>query len=446
MQKSAICLADVPAAAAAARLCEIDAINAPWWWHDWCLRVSRTTQEGRAHPCSHPPCCSACMLCCSAPHFSVVSCSVHCTQQGFSDRMYPFLYDAQTGVQYEEVVREHTLGAPLSSSAAKHFAPASTELPKQPVQFQDGAKEAAQFEANAKTKVLFLVTPKLAAFARDYYACPSLPGAPADAFSEGSHWRQANVNHELMQPASAEDSQRKRISAFTLNFLDDTGWYVTDKSAAQELEWGRGAGCSFVLDGCGSWATSNTNKQSYYCSESQAGKDVCTHDNRGIGTCSAIPGTLCFTARADAAKPLLYCQDSNSFARSGRQGVAAAFKAVGGAVGSQSSRCLNTAQKLCTGSACAGDAGAAICADTSCDASGKLYVELNVGGKSSKLPCTDGEFGAVVVQCCLEKRMLVTRHAVQHGQPAWSAQQSPASPTQQRPPFHLLTSISTTAH
>jgi hypothetical protein len=306
--------------------------------------------------------------------------------------MYPFLYDAQTGIQYEEVVREHTLGAPLSSSAAKHFAPASTELPKQPVQFQDGAKEAAQFEANAKTKVLFLVTPKLAAFARDYYGCPSLPGAPADAFSEGSHWRQANVNHELMQPASAEDSQRKRISAFTLNFLDDTGWYVTDKSAAQELEWGRGAGCSFVLDGCGSWATNNANKQSYYCSDSQAGKDVCTHDNRGIGTCSAIPGTSCFTARADAAKPLLYCQDSSSFSRSGRQGVAAAFKAVGGAVGSQSSRCFNTPQKLCTGSACAGDAGAAICADTSCDASGKLFVELNVGGKSSKLPCTDGKF------------------------------------------------------
>jgi hypothetical protein len=32
------------------------------------------------------------------------------------------------------------------------------------------------------------------------------------------------VNHELMQPASAEDSQRKRISAFTLNFLEDSGW------------------------------------------------------------------------------------------------------------------------------------------------------------------------------------------------------------------------------
>lgn len=304
--------------------------------------------------------------------------------------MFPFLYDSKTGIQYEEVVREHQLGSDPSSSSAKHFAPTSTSAIKQPVQFQDGTRQAATFEAASKTKVLFVVTPRLAAFARDYYACSTLPGAPADAFTEGSHWRQANVNHELMQPASAEDSQRKRISAFTLNFLEDTGWYVTDKSAAQELEWGRGAGCSFVLDGCSNWATSNAGKQSYYCAESQAGKDVCTHDNRGIGVCSMIPGTTCYTARADAAKPLLYCQDSASFARSGRQGAAAAFAAVGGAVGGDSSRCLNTPQQVCTGSACAGAAGAAMCADTSCDSSGKLFVELKVDGKVTKLPCTDG--------------------------------------------------------
>lgn len=331
------------------------------------------------------------------PIVPVAGCALSCCRatpvdatQGFSDRMYPFLYDSQTGVQYEEVVREHQLGTPLSSSSTKHFSPANDAALKQPVQFQDGAKTAEEFEASAKTKVLFLVTPRLAAFARDYYACPSLPGAPADAFSEGSHWRQANVNHELMQPASAEDSQRKRISAFTLNFLEDTGWYVADKSAAQELEWGRGAGCAFVLDGCSSWVSNNKGKQSYYCSESQAGKDVCTHDSRGIGMCSLIPGTSCYTARADAAKPLMYCQDTGSFTRSGRQGVAAAFAAVGGAVGSQSSRCLNAPQKVCTGKACAGTDGSAICAETSCDSSGKLFVQLKVDGKTTKLPCTDG--------------------------------------------------------
>jgi hypothetical protein len=87
--------------------------------------------------------------------------------------MYPFLYDSATGVQYEEVVREHSLGSPLSSSEAKHFSPSDASGLKQPVQFQDGRRDASAFEASAKGKVLFLVTPRLAAFARDYYGSRS---------------------------------------------------------------------------------------------------------------------------------------------------------------------------------------------------------------------------------------------------------------------------------
>lgn len=37
--------------------------------------------------------------------------------------MYPFLYDSATGIQYEEVVREHQLGTTLSSSSTRHSAP-----------------------------------------------------------------------------------------------------------------------------------------------------------------------------------------------------------------------------------------------------------------------------------------------------------------------------------
>lgn len=315
---------------------------------------------------------------------------------GFSDRMFPFLYDATSGAQYEEVVREHTLGAPLASSAGsgvRHFTPASQA--KQPVQFQDAAaaKESADgSDSDKKARVLFLVTPRLAAFAREYYGCASLPGAPADALTAGSHWRQAVINHELMQPASAEDSQRKRISGFTLNFLEDSGWYVTDKSGAQELEWGRGAGCGFVLDGCSSYASSNAGKQPYYCSEAQASKDVCTYDSRGIGSCSALGGTGCFTARADAARPLLYCEDASSFSRAGRTDAAAAMQAAGGAVGSPSSRCFNAPQRLCTTAGCSGDSAvAAMCAAASCDGAGRLFVELkSAGGKAQKLPCKDG--------------------------------------------------------
>jgi hypothetical protein len=201
-----------------------------------------------------------------------------------------------------------------------------------------------------------------------------------------------------MQPASAEDSQRKRISQFTLNFLDDTGWYVTDKTSAQELEWGRNAGCSFVLDGCSSYAASHKN-QGYYCTAGQADKDVCTYDSRGIGMCSAIPGTTCFTAKADAEKPLLYCQDSSSFQRAGRGAYASSIGAVGGTVGAASSRCFHTPQRICTGGAqetCGGQDGSAVCMETACEKGGKLLVLLKVQGSNGKrdtvkLPCTDGE-------------------------------------------------------
>eukprot|EP00775_Hariotina_reticulata_P001844 gene1844-2177_t len=172
---------------------------------------------------------------------------------GFSDRMYPFMYDSQNGVQYDEVVREQQLApapapAGLISTLVSTIPTITSALPSLPI--------------------------------------PTLPGIPSVLKVEGP----VREMHELMQPASAEDSQRKRMSHFTLNFLDDTGWYITDKSQAQELEWGRGAGCSFVLDGCSSYASSHKH-QTYYCSAVQAGKDVCTYDSRGIGTCSAIPGS-----------------------------------------------------------------------------------------------------------------------------------------------------------
>lgn len=207
-----------------------------------------------------------------------------------------------------------------------------------------------------------------------------------------------------MQPATAEDSQRKRISQFTLTFLDDTGWYVTDKSAAQELEWGRGAGCDFVLNGCSTYAASHT-KQTYYCKSQQETKDVCTYDSRGIGVCSPIPGTQCYTARADASKPLLYCQDSSSFQQAGRQAFMGSIKAVGGIVGVPSSRCFHTPQRICSKAAggkqtCSGEDGNAVCMEAACDKSGKLLVLLRVPGRNgkmetAKLPCkTDGEYRA----------------------------------------------------
>lgn len=151
--------------------------------------------------------------------------------------MFPFLYDSSNGIQYNEVVREHQLsqtgislrlplpglpgiagvrlpGASIGATYASDSSgqtgvgvggasislgsgggTAAADVPTAG-QYDAAAQQAALVEA-AQHTVLFLVTPKLAAFAREYYGCPSLPGAPADALSEGSHWRQANINVSL---------------------------------------------------------------------------------------------------------------------------------------------------------------------------------------------------------------------------------------------------------
>lgn len=54
----------------------------------------------------------------------------------------------------------------------------------------------------------------------------------------------------MMSPARPIDRSRARLSAFTLAALEDSGWYAADYSNAEPLDWGRGAGCEFVLNTC----------------------------------------------------------------------------------------------------------------------------------------------------------------------------------------------------
>jgi hypothetical protein len=53
-----------------------------------------------------------------------------------------------------------------------------------------------------------------------------------------------------MSPARPIDRSRARLSAFTLAALEDSGWYRANYDDAEPLDWGRGAGCDFVLLSC----------------------------------------------------------------------------------------------------------------------------------------------------------------------------------------------------
>jgi len=72
------------------------------------------------------------------------------------------------------------------------------------------------------------------------------------------------------------------ISNITLAFLDDTGHYQVNYSAAEPMDWGRQAGCGFVSDVCN--ATSGGAGREF-CFDTDPNRQHCTFDYRAIGSC-----------------------------------------------------------------------------------------------------------------------------------------------------------------
>ena len=91
----------------------------------------------------------------------------------------------------------------------------------------------------------------LLAFAQTYFACPSMTGVflenQGGTSSVGSHWNKLLLGNELMT------SQRTGYPAFSLfmfYLMNDSGWYQLDFSTADDITWGKYAGCNFVNTAC----------------------------------------------------------------------------------------------------------------------------------------------------------------------------------------------------
>ncbi|KAF6253662.1 hypothetical protein COO60DRAFT_396536 [Scenedesmus sp. NREL 46B-D3] len=134
----------------------------------------------------------------------------------------------------------------------------------------------------------YLATPKVTAYARKFFGCDRLPGAPLEnegpSFSATSHFEYRLLQRELMGPARPIDRSRTRLSAFSLAALEDTGWYVADYSAAEVLDWGRGGGCAFVLQSCWDYMAANPG-QPYFCGRGAMNQTRCTAEAAGWGVC-----------------------------------------------------------------------------------------------------------------------------------------------------------------
>jgi leishmanolysin len=150
--------------------------------------------------------------------------------------------------------------------------------------------------------VTYLTTPKLVAAMKSHFGCSSLPtgAVPGVALEEfgssgtaGSHFEKRVYFNELMAGSAASQAGTSyAVSAFTLAFLDDSGWYKANSSlvvdGATPLIWGKNTGCSMPTQRCESWSLGSLSS-SYYCSSNlytSSQQSVCTFNLRAKGSCS----------------------------------------------------------------------------------------------------------------------------------------------------------------
>lgn len=149
-----------------------------------------------------------------------------------------------------------------------------------------------------------VMTPALLAAARDFFDCPAA-NAPIfgaelenqltsnDCAFFGSHWEQRILNSELMGSYIMDTSF---VSALTLAFFEDSGWYKANYTAADAvakgLTWGYKQGCAFATAKCS--ATNTGSPPHWYfdatAHTSSSGTAVCTVGRRAVGYTETTTG------------------------------------------------------------------------------------------------------------------------------------------------------------
>ncbi|KIY92810.1 zinc-metallopeptidase-like protein [Monoraphidium neglectum] len=216
-----------------------------------------------------------------------------------------------------------------------------------------------------------------------------------------------------MTAARPLDRQRAVMSRLTLAALEDSGWYQPDYSQAADLEWGAGAGCTFLLGSCQQFAAENP-RQDLFCPQGSANTVRCSAGARLWGVCRASSFTDgCLIVGRDAPKdsgPGGAASDfSGNFDCLPPYALDAATKAllprIGASGMARDDRCFDLvappqaakgAKTLCVAG---GGGGAAQCASeralcfrAACDAKGALSVVIQGAGgaPATKLACPTG--------------------------------------------------------
>ncbi|XP_028846079.1 leishmanolysin-like peptidase [Denticeps clupeoides] len=141
-------------------------------------------------------------------------------------------------------------------------------------------------------EVHLLVTPRVVAEARRHFNCPILEGMELEnqggMGTELNHWEKRLLENEAM---TGSHTQNRVFSRITLAIMEDTGWYIANYSMAENLEWGKGLGCDFVMKSCKFWMDHQRQAKhtlSPYC-ESVRGTPLqltCRQDQLAVAVCN----------------------------------------------------------------------------------------------------------------------------------------------------------------
>lgn len=126
-------------------------------------------------------------------------------------------------------------------------------------------------------------TPEVAKFAKEHFACPTLEGFELEnqggAGTAQHHWEKRIGGNEIMTGIIEKNFV---LTNLTMSLLDDSGFYVTNRSYAEDLIWGKGQGCTFATAKCDQWVVDDA----YFCLDPNL--RTCSYDRIGKGRCNIV--------------------------------------------------------------------------------------------------------------------------------------------------------------
>ncbi|ORC84293.1 surface protease GP63, partial [Trypanosoma theileri] len=120
----------------------------------------------------------------------------------------------------------------------------------------------------------------------EHYGCPAATGMRLEKDKGNQvirHFDRRIAKDELMSPYSGS-SNGMFYTALTLAVFESTGHYKANFAKAENMSWGRNAGCVFLKKKCRDDSLSNYGDM--FCDIDSAGPLQCTSDRFALGKCS----------------------------------------------------------------------------------------------------------------------------------------------------------------